>query len=131
MKGITFTKTIDRDVRLKIDEQGFRQIISSTLNNAIKFTNEGGNIELSIKSIIGSKAKIVVSDDGVGISKEKLDNLFSPFGRGTEVLSYDYEGFGLDLYTDKLIAEHNGGSIEVESKEGKGTKVTVTLSSKL
>lgn len=131
MKGITFTKTIDNDVNLKVDEQGFRQIVSSTLNNAIKFTNEGGAIELSIKTVVGGKAKIVVSDNGVGISKNKLDNLFSPFGRGTEVLNYDYEGFGLDLYTDKLIAEHNGGSIEVDSKEGKGTKVTVILPSKL
>jgi signal transduction histidine kinase len=131
IKKLTFTKSIDKNVHIRVDEQGYRQLISSTLNNSIKFTNEGGKIDLSISNVLGDKVKIVVSDDGVGISKDKLDNLLVPFGRGTEVLNYDYEGIGLDLYTDKLIAEHNGGNIDIESKEGKGTKVIITLPSKL
>jgi uncharacterized repeat protein (TIGR01451 family) len=129
-KKINFTSKIDKGVQAKVDEQGFKQLVNSSLNNAIKFGKEAGRVDLNIRKV-ASGTKIVVSDDGIGIPKDKLDSLFTPFGRGTDVLNYDYEGIGLDLYTNKLIAEHNGGSIDIQSKEGNGTKVTITLPSKL
>jgi signal transduction histidine kinase len=68
-----------------------------------------------------------VSDTGVGISEQKLPSLLKPFTRGTESMQYNYEGLGLGLYTDKIIADKLGGTITIRSKLGSGTTTTIAL----
>ncbi len=121
--------SIEPGLTALVDFDGYRQLLGSTLDNAIKFSQPGGEVSLSIARASEKTIKITVSDQGKGIPKEKIDQLFTPFARGTDTLRFNYEGFGLDLYMDKLIAEQCGGDIAIESIEGKGTTVIITLPS--
>jgi signal transduction histidine kinase len=92
----------------------------------MKFTKAGGSVEVRATSD-DKKATLIVKDTGIGIKKERIDQLFTPFSRATDTRAFDYEGIGLDLYLDKLVVEQAGGKIVIKSDEGKGTTVTVTL----
>lgn len=126
---VTLNVNIEPGLTALVDIDGFKQLISSTLDNAIKFNHQGGHVNLSIVKHGKNAIKIVVQDDGAGIPKEKIDQLFTPFARGTDTLQFNYAGFGLDLYMDKLIAEQCGGTISIDSKPGVGTTVTIILPS--
>jgi signal transduction histidine kinase len=68
-----------------------------------------------------------VKDQGIGISPEKLPSLLRPFTRGTDSMEYNYEGIGLDLYSDKVIVDKLGGKISITSQLNKGTTVNVSI----
>lgn len=121
---------IDPKIRAVVDPQGFKYILISVLDNAVKFTKPGGDIKVTIKDQSKKYASLKVQDTGAGIPKNKVDSLFAPFSRGTDTLKFNYEGLGLDLYMDKLIAEQAGGSITLSSIEGAYTTVTVKLPKK-
>ncbi|MCA9330286.1 HAMP domain-containing histidine kinase, partial [Candidatus Saccharibacteria bacterium] len=125
-KGVELDVSVEPNIRVNVDSRGFTQILQSTLDNAIKFTSKGGKVGLDIKSK-GGKVVVRVKDDGAGIPKQRLETLFKPFARGTDILQFDFEGLGIDLYMDKIIAERWGGDIAIKSVEGKGTDVEVTL----
>jgi signal transduction histidine kinase len=97
----------------------------SLVDNAIKFTKDGGSIRIRETKNNG----IVVEDNGVGISQQALTNLFEPFSRGTSTAEYTYEGLGFSLYLTKLIIERMGGTINIVSTEGAGTKVAINFPS--
>jgi signal transduction histidine kinase len=118
---------VDPEISAVIDVNGFKYILISLIDNAIKFTKPGGEITLSIKNTARKYITVRVKDTGAGISKDKLDMLFKPFARGTDTLKFNYEGMGLDLYMDKLIVEQSGGKISIKSVEGAGTAITVKL----
>jgi two-component system sensor histidine kinase/response regulator len=116
------------DVSARIDEKAYRQLLTSTLDNAVKFSNKGGTVELQISSK-HHQTQIKIIDKGVGIAKDKLNQLFNAFSRATDTETFDYEGMGIDLYMDKLIVDKFGGTIDVASELGKGTTVTIVLPS--
>lgn len=116
----------DKGAFTRIDPTEIRQIVHSLLDNAIKFSKEGGHVNVSVQKRF-NKFVLSVEDDGVGIAEDKLDRLFKPFSRGTDSMQYNYEGLGLDLFTDKMIIEKLGGKIDVKSVAGKGTTVTATI----
>lgn len=126
---VNLRTSIQPGITAKIDTDGLKQLLTSTLDNAIKFTNDGGDINLSIKELKSGKVSIVVEDTGTGIPKDKIDHLFIPFSRGTDTRKFDYAGLGLDLYMDKLVVDQVGGKISVKSKEGAGTRVSIVLDS--
>jgi K+-sensing histidine kinase KdpD len=128
-KRVTIETNIQPGLTALVDEDGLRQILYSTLHNGVKFNAAGGRVVLSIVRLSDSQITITVQDNGQGIPDQKIDQLFTPFGRGTDSKEYNFEGFGLDLYMNKLIAEQCGGSISLESTEGAGTTVTVRLPS--
>ncbi len=128
-KKIKLTTDIQPNVQALIDEDGFRHILGSLLDNAIKFTAEGGSVTVSLRTK-SDKATLKVRDTGVGIPKDKIDELFQPFSRGTGTEQFNYEGLGIDLYMNKLITDRWGGTIGVTSEVGKGTTVTTTLNAK-
>lgn len=128
-RNITIDMVVESGLTALVDTDGFKQLLSSTVNNAIKFSKPNETVEIRISRHDGKSIKVVVKDNGVGIPKEKIDQLFEPFGRATDSREYNYEGFGLDLYMDKLIAEQCGGSIKVNSEVKKGTTVTIILPS--
>jgi len=102
----------------------FNFVLSSILDNAIKFNQEGGTIEINIDS--SAKMLIVkVADNGIGISSEKLDQLFKPFSRTTSAVEFNYEGLGFSLFLDKIIMDYTGGSVDIQSIENKGTQLFV------
>lgn len=101
------------------------QVINNLISNALKFTSSGGTIKITAKPTIGS-VMIAVSDTGAGIPKEKIHLLFTKFTQlsGAE---HGSVGTGLGLYIVKGVVEAHGGTVSVESEEGRGTTFTLTL----
>lgn len=102
------------------------QLLDNLLTNALKFTDEGGRIEVRVREAQGT-AQIEVSDSGTGIAQEELDHLFERFYRAQAATEAVVPGVGLGLSICKAIAEGHGGSIAVTSELGKGTTFTVQL----
>jgi PAS domain S-box-containing protein len=103
-----------------LDADKIEQVFASLLKNAIEATPENGAIEI-YSTQQGSKVEIVCIDTGLGIPEEILSKLFSP------LVTTKAKGMGMGLAICKRIIEAHGGTIVVESTEGEGTKLTVTL----
>ncbi|MCL2665423.1 MAG: response regulator [Defluviitaleaceae bacterium] len=113
-------------VNLLGDKKRFRQVISCLLQNAVKFSNDGG--EISIKIILDDKKentadlRIEVTDKGIGIPAEFIDLLFDPFEQADGSQTRQHGGMGIGLAISKRIAVLMGGDIFVESETGVGSK---------
>lgn len=102
----------------------FNFVLSSVIDNAIKFNQDGGTIEVSAEP--NNKMLIIkVSDNGIGINSEKLDQLFKPFSRTTSAIEFNYEGLGFSLFLDKIIMDYTDGDIAIQSTENEGTQLSV------
>ncbi len=114
------------------DKVRLNQIFFNILSNAIKFTPEGGTISYRIENMYIHdnviSANYIVEDTGIGMSKEFQKNIFKEFVREEKSMVSQTQGTGLGLAITKNLVELMGGHIGVESKEGKGTKITVNLS---
>ncbi|MFU8815856.1 MAG: chemotaxis protein CheB [Pseudomonadales bacterium] len=109
------------------DPTRLEQVINNLLNNAIKFTPQGGKISVSLTSTDGT-ARIVVSDTGIGIRPEMMHHLFDRFVQAESAMTRTYGGLGLGLAIARHIVEVHGGEIRADSGgEGHGTTFTVTL----
>ena len=99
-------------------------------DNSIKYTPDGGNISLSLRRS-NLHTLIVISDDGIGISKEDLPNIFDRFYRAdksrTKMKENQHGGTGLGLSIAKIIIEQHGGKIHVDSALNEGTTFTLFL----
>lgn len=125
-KEISLDDSISGGVVLRVEPKEAMHLVDSILDNAIKFSNNGGNIKVILTKRL-NKIVLSISDNGVGIPDSKLPNLLKPFSRATDSKEYNYEGIGLALYTDKVIVNKLGGNIDISSRQGKGTTVTITL----
>lgn len=124
-KFVTLASDIDPSIPLfSFDQMHIGQVINNLISNSLKFTPSGGTIKVSAKPAIGSIV-VSVSDTGVGIPKDKQHLLFSKFGQLN--FSHGANGTGLGLYFVKGIVEAHGGTVKLESEEGKGTTITFTL----
>jgi PAS domain S-box-containing protein len=107
------------------DEQRLSQILINLLANASKFTPEEGTISLSIKKVADQgnlcTLRFNVVDSGIGISREQMGRLFTPFEQADGTIARKYEGAGLGLSITKSIVELMGGEIRVDSEAGKGS----------
>lgn len=108
------------------DKIRVEQIIINIVSNAMKYTGEGGRIELSLRDA-GKNVEIAVSDNGVGIPKDDLPRLFERFYRVEKARNSDKGGTGLGLAIAKEFAAAHGGDITVESEVGVGTTFTIIL----
>ncbi|TDQ11178.1 sensor histidine kinase [Pedobacter metabolipauper] len=124
-KMITLTTRIDPDVCIIGDMDMINLVVRNLLNNAIKFTNEGGEIQLTGKSVKGL-AMITVRDNGIGIAPEKQQKLFF-LNSGTTYGTANEKGVGLGLMLCKEFTELQGGKITFKSKPGIGTEFQVSL----
>ena len=103
-----------------------KSAIGNLLDNAIKFTPEGGSVSISAKAA-GGQISIRVADTGIGIPNSEMPKLFTKFHRVGGTLQYDYEGVGIGLYSTKLIVSQHGGTVDVESTKGKGSVFSISL----
>ncbi|MCL2183476.1 MAG: response regulator [Chitinispirillia bacterium] len=116
------------------DDQRLAQIITNLLGNAIKFTPMSGEIKLDTR-FVGEedgvfKIRVTVKDNGIGISKEQQHLLFRSFQQADSRTSRKFGGTGLGLAISRNIVEMMGGSIELESKPGKGSSFSFTFKAK-
>ena len=113
------------------DDMKIRQVLINILGNAVKFTNKGGSIDFSVQKMAAFEGKstlrFVISDTGIGMSKEFLPKIFESFTQENTKNISKYGGSGLGLAISKSIVELMNGNIEVESEKGKGTTFTVTV----
>lgn len=105
-----------------------KQVLVNLLDNAVKFTPEGGKIGLDVEADFENcVVRFTVWDTGIGIAKENLKRLFQPFGQLDSSLSRKYEGTGLGLSLVYRIVDILGGSVSVESEIARGSRFTVLL----
>ena len=114
-----------------IDETRLLQVLSNLTSNAIKFTDGGGSINISLKTIVknGDKniIKVVVSDSGIGISQENVKKLFSSFSQIEDTTTKSFGGTGLGLSISKQLCKLMGGDIGVFSALGLGSSFWFTF----
>jgi signal transduction histidine kinase len=118
---VAYTIEISDDLSVQASKQHLEEVFYNLISNAIQaFQNQEGVISIRAEAREES-LEIIVQDNGPGISKKKLPQIFEPFYTTKE------EGTGLGLYITKQLVERNGGTIKVESKLGGGTQFTIEL----
>ncbi len=128
-KHIDLSFTLSPDVSIiRADLHGLKQILVNLLNNAVKFSPEGGAVGLKVeKSPEDRDVRFIVSDTGIGISKDDMTRLFKPFTQIDGGYTRKYPGTGLGLSLVKRMVDLHGGTISVKSEPGKGSVFTVSL----
>ena len=116
----------DAAIRINVDRDKFEQVILNVLSNSIKYTNEGGRIDVDVFESNGL-CRIIVSDNGIGIAPEALPRIFERFYRVDKARSRAMGGTGLGLAITRQIVESHGGTISAESREGEGTRMIIEL----
>jgi len=125
-KGLTLTTAIDQNVPLEVvsDEKRLRQVLTNLVGNAIKFT-EAGYVSLHLRSPQPEVLVFVIEDTGVGIPADRVETIFDRFER----VEHDQQGSGLGLAITRQLVDAMGGTIELTSVLGEGTRVEVRLPS--
>ncbi len=123
--------------RMLLDERRMRQVLINLLNNAVKFTPEGGEITLKVEPLSHDSSPSLttsvtgvrwsVQDTGIGIAAEHLPKLFQPFVQIDSALNRQFEGTGLGLSLVKRLVELHGGEVGVTSQLGVGSCFSITL----
>ncbi|MBQ9210383.1 MAG: response regulator [Clostridia bacterium] len=132
-------KGLDYDCRVKGhvadyyigDDMKLRQVMINILGNAVKFTPTGGRVSFTLEETARfdgrATLRLVMTDNGIGMSPEYLPKLFDPFSQEDSSSTSKYGSTGLGMPITKSIVELMNGHIEVESEKGKGTTFTVTV----
>ncbi len=116
----------DSPVFVRGDVGQLEQVVWNLVSNAVKFTDDGGTVECALDTE-GHRARLTVSDDGIGIPAAEQAGLFSRFFRASTATDRAIPGSGLGLHVTSSIVKHHGGDISVDSTPGRGTRVTVHL----
>jgi signal transduction histidine kinase len=116
----------EEDVCVEGDRTRLQQVVANLIDNAIKYTPEGGAVEVKVQLVAG-KAVLEVSDNGVGIPATAIPHLFERFYRVDKARSRASGGAGLGLSIVKAICTAHGGEISVSSEEGRGSCFRVEL----
>ena len=111
---------------MNIDAEKMGLVLANMLDNAVKYTPNGGRIDFGISQEPGI-VKIVVQDSGIGIPKSQKNRLFTKFFRADNAVGVQTSGTGLGLYMVKKIIDRHNGKIVVDSVESKGTAFIITL----
>jgi cell cycle sensor histidine kinase DivJ len=126
-KGVTLTSRIGRGLdELVADQRAIQQVLINLTSNAVKFTNAGGVVTLDAV-LSGSDVQLIVSDTGIGIAEDMVEKLGTAFTQVQSELNRCYEGTGLGLALVKGFVALHGGTLDIASRLGEGTVVTVTL----
>ena len=124
-KNIEINCNCPESASASLNAEGFRRVLQNLLDNALKFTPDGGSIFVSLEVDL-TQCIVRVSDTGKGISQEDQDHLFHRFWQGTPGKKYS-QGTGLGLYLCKQIVEAHRGTITSRSTEGEGATFIVSL----
>lgn len=126
--GLTLATDIEAGLpKIDADERAMRKIVTNLLSNAVKFTAPGGSVTVSAVRETDGRLSFTVEDTGIGIAPEDQLLVFERFGRGRHDIASAEQGTGLGLAVVKGFAEAHDGEVVLESEQGIGTRVTVTL----
>lgn len=126
--GKTITSEIEEGIITKGDSDRLNQVFINIVANSLKYTNQGGHVTVSMK-LEGETALVCVADDGIGISADDIPFVFERFYRSDRSRSRETGGKGIGLTISKALVEAHGGRIWIESRDGEGTKVNISLPS--
>ena len=136
-KGIEFTRTMKVEhANVVCDETKLREIFLNILSNALKYTPPGGSVTMDVKELSSNRPgyviyQTIIEDSGIGMSEEFLPHLFEEFTRERSSTESRLNGTGLGMPIVKKLVDLMQGTIEVDSKVGRGTKITVTIPHRL
>ncbi len=125
-KLILFRSNVAKNIYVEGDRSRLQQVIVNLVANAIKYTQEGGEVEVNVRGDRGT-AVLEVADNGAGISAKALPHVFERFYRADKARSRNSGGAGLGLAIVKAICTAHGAEIKVSSEEGQGSRFTVEL----
>jgi signal transduction histidine kinase len=125
-KGIALTCSAADLPAVRADKGRIFQLLDNLVSNAIKFTPEGGDVEVSVARVNGA-VKLEVADTGIGIDAKEQLQLFERFFRASTASQRQIPGTGLGLYIARAIVEAHGGSISVDTEPGRGTTFLIDL----
>jgi len=125
-RGVTLTFADRVDVSCRGDAARLRQLVGNLIDNAIKYSDKGSRITVSLGCAHGM-ANLTITDTGQGIPAEHLPRIFNRFYRVDQARSAKHRGAGLGLSICRMIAEAHGGKISVSSDSGEGTSVMVAI----
>jgi signal transduction histidine kinase len=129
-KGVTLSMDEFEEAEAQGDAVLLRQLVMILLDNALKFTPPGGQVQVRVSTVAG-RPTLVVEDTGIGISADQLPHIFERFYRGDPARSRGAandagrDGAGLGLAIARWIADAHGAAIDVTSEPGRGTRLTV------
>jgi PAS domain S-box-containing protein len=112
---------------VRVDPRRVNQVLSNLLSNALKFSDDGGDVEVGAGLSGEDEVTVWVKDKGVGIPSDEIGQVFEKYRQLSSGRNSGYKGTGLGLVICKTIVEAHGGRIWTESKEGKGTTVFFSL----
>ena len=127
-RQIAVESETDGPVTVKGDDTRLRELVTILIDNAIKYSDEGSSVKVSVEET-GGQAYLTVSDNGRGIPEDALPRVFDRFYRADKARSRDMGGTGLGLAIAKWIVDSHDGDIEIDSREGEGTTVSIELPS--
>ena len=125
-RGVKLESQVEAGVKLQGDEQRLRRLAGTLIDNACKYVDDGGAVDVSL-SRSGKQAKLAVRNTGAPISPEDLPHVFDRFYRADKARTGGAGGHGLGLAIARAIAEEHGGTLTVASTQAEGTVFTVTL----
>jgi len=126
-EGVTVQADLpDEPVEGSWDEAALRRITNNLVENAIKFTPEGGQVNIQVEDTNGTAA-LEVEDTGIGISEEAVPKVFEAFRQESEGMDREFEGTGLGLSIVQRLTHALDGSIEVEGEKGEGSRFVAHL----
>jgi PAS domain S-box-containing protein len=125
-KSISLDLTVDGVAPVRCDENKLRQVLVNLVDNAVKYSPEGGRVGLRVSTENGS-CQIEVADEGLGIPPDQRERIFEKFYRLDPQQTQGVGGSGLGLYICRELVERMNGSLNVDSEPGKGSRFTVEL----
>jgi signal transduction histidine kinase len=117
----------DRSVRALVDRKAIAQVVLNLLDNAVKYTEDGGRVRVTLRQVNQKEVELGVEDSGIGIPAEEQRHVFERFFRATNAVRQRADGSGLGLAIVKSIVEAHGGQIAFTSNPGQGTSFVVRL----
>lgn len=124
--NVIVKKPAEKFPKLKLDKEKVFLVVQNVIDNAIRYSNIGGEVVISFNKK-GKHLYIQVKDNGIGIPEKEKEKVFTEFFRGTNAKEAEPLGSGVGLYIARGIVEDRKGSIWFESKEGKGTTFFIDL----
>ena len=125
--GISLRRDIAGDIGMVwADELKLRQVLLNLLTNAVKFTPDGGSVEIAAR-VTDGEVEVSVTDTGIGIAEAERERIFEAFQRGGRTAPSGAEGTGLGLTLTRQIVELHGGRIWMTSTPGAGSTFTFAL----